>query len=64
MRYLALAALIACDIPTDYTVRTPECPFPVPMVSDTLTLPLGCPYMLPDSTITGWIPRYTIGGAP
>lgn len=54
----ALAATIACTIPTEYRVETPLCPFPVPMISDTLILPLGCPYMLPDSTIAGGFPTW------
>ncbi len=50
-RLLLPCALLGCGIPTDFSVHTPTCPLPVPMVTDTLDLPLGCPYMLPDSTI-------------
>lgn len=49
--WCAPVALLGCGIPTDFSVHTPTCPLPVPMVTDTLDLPLGCPYMLPDSTI-------------
>ena len=53
MRRLAVVLLLVpgCGIPTDFTLHTPVCPLPVPMVADTLGLPLGCPFMMPDSTI-------------
>ena len=46
-----LALLLGCGIPTDFRVATPTCPFPPPLVTDTLGLPLGCPYRLDDSTV-------------
>jgi hypothetical protein len=49
---LGLLFLTGCDIPTEYTVRSPECPWPPPMVTDSvMSLPLGCPYRLPDGTV-------------
>ena len=53
MKRLACLALLVsgCGIPTDFTLHTPVCPLPVPMVTDTIGLPLGCPFMMPDSTI-------------
>jgi hypothetical protein len=44
---LALLLLLAgCKIPTEYTVRSPECPWPPPRASDTTvtSVPLGCPW--------------------
>jgi hypothetical protein len=54
---LMILALAGCDIPTEYTVRSPECPWPPPMVSDSSvsSVPLGCPYRLPNGqTVGGW----------
>jgi hypothetical protein len=54
---LLLSAIWGCDVPTDYTVHSPECPWPPPLVADTTvsTVPLGCPYTLPDGTVVpGW----------
>lgn len=57
---LGLVALAACDIPTEYRIETPQCPWPPPMVTDTTVqaIPLGCPYMLPDSTVVGTLPGW------
>jgi hypothetical protein len=37
---------VGCKIPTEYTVRSPECPWPPPRASDTTvtSVPLGCPW--------------------
>jgi hypothetical protein len=54
-----LLLITGCKItaPTEYTVSTPRCPWPPPMVTDTTVaaLPLGCPYRLPNgTTVDGW----------
>jgi hypothetical protein len=56
---MLLLLLTGCKItaPTEYTVSTPECPWPPPLVTDTTVaaLPLGCPYRLPNgTTVDGW----------
>ena len=40
-----LLLFAACDIPTDYTVNSPNCPWPPPRVSDSTValIPLGYP---------------------
>lgn len=52
-RLWPLLLLLGCDIPTDYRVHAPACPFPPPLVTDSLFagLPLGCPYRLDDTTV-------------
>ena len=47
--------LVGCDIPTEYTVQSPNCPWPPPSVLDQSinVLPLGCPYERADGTIVG-----------
>ena len=48
-----LQLIWGCDIPTDYTVNSPNCPWPPPRVSDSTValVPLGCPYTMPDGTV-------------
>jgi hypothetical protein len=58
-RLLLLLLVAGCkiDAPTEYTVSTPDCPWPPPLVTDTTVsaLPLGCPYRLPNGqTVDGW----------
>lgn len=50
---LGLLLVTGCQIPTDYTVRGPDCPWPPPQLSDTLVLgiPLGCPWRDGDSVV-------------
>jgi hypothetical protein len=50
-----LLILTGCDIPTEYTVQSPNCPWPPPSVLDQSisTVPLGCPYERADGTIVG-----------
>ena len=45
--------LTGCDIPTDYTVNSPNCPWPPPRVSDSTValVPLGCPYTTADGEV-------------
>jgi hypothetical protein len=66
--FLATSLLLnACDVPTEYTVNSPECPWPPPKVTDQAiqALPLGCPYMLEDGTIVGgwWSSARGVGGS-
>jgi hypothetical protein len=54
---LMLVALMGCDVPTEYTIHSPECPWPPPMVNDSTVsaVPLGCPYRTEDGrTVGGW----------
>ena len=47
----------ACDLPTEYTVHSPECPWPPPSVLDAsvTAIPLGCPWTDENgNVISGW----------
>ena len=46
-----LALLLLACVPSN--LAGPVCVLPPPMVTDSTTVPLGCPYMLPDSTVHG-----------
>ena len=50
-----LVVLLGCDLPTEYTINSPNCPWPPPSVLDGTVeaIPLGCPYENADGTITG-----------
>jgi hypothetical protein len=51
-----LFAIAGCDVPTEYTVHSPECPWPPPRVSDSVgVLPLGCPWRTDEGVVVpGW----------
>jgi hypothetical protein len=52
MLVAVVALLVAgCEIPTTYTVRGPTCPWPPPQLTDTLGIPLGCPWREGDSIV-------------
>jgi hypothetical protein len=54
-----LFAIAGCDIPTEYTVRSPECPWPPPAVTDSevTSLPLGCPWLDENGEVVNGWPR-------
>jgi hypothetical protein len=57
---MALTLIWGCDIPTEYSVRSPECPWPPPMVTDStvVSIPLGCPYRDKNGeTVDPWWPQ-------
>ena len=63
---LLLSVAWGCDVPTEYTVRSPECPWPPPMVTDTTVdaVPLGCPYTNADGeVVNGWWSNVKVGGS-
>ena len=56
---MILTLVWGCKIPTEYTVRSPECPWPPPMVSDSTvgSIPLGCPYRDKNGEVVNGWPR-------
>lgn len=53
----AVILLAGCDLPTEYTVNSPECPWPPPSVLDASigSMPLGCPWTDANGNVVdGW----------